>query len=75
VATWPYFLFAVAAGVMLPFQFGVNSVLARCVDGAALASLTVDHLGPVGFHENPITPGRLLGLVLVAAGVVLVRGL
>jgi len=146
VATWPYYLFAVVAGAMLPFQFGINSVLARYVDGSAraslvsfvvgalallaavlvffrgvpsaeraadapwwvwvggllgafyvlgsvvtapklgaatlvalilagqaAASLTVDHFGLVGFEENPITPGRLLGIALVAAGVVLVR--
>jgi bacterial/archaeal transporter family-2 protein len=146
MATWPYYLFAVAAGAMLPFQFGINSVLARYVDGAARASLVsfvvgalallaavllffrglpsvekageapwwvwvggllgafyvlgsvvtaprlgaatlvalilagqaaaslmVDHYGLVGFQENPITPGRLLGIALVAAGVVLVR--
>jgi len=146
VATWPYYLFAVTAGAMLPFQFGINSVLARYVEGAAraslvsfavgmvallvavlvffrgapsgaklasapwwvwvggvlgafyvlgsvvtapklgaatlvalilagqaVASLTVDHFGLVGFTENPITPGRLVGIGLVALGVVLVR--
>ena len=146
MATWPHYLFAVAAGAMLPFQFGINAVLARYVDGAAraslvsfvvgalallvavllffrgvpsaeraaaapwwvwvggllgafyvlgsvvtapklgaatlvalilagqaAASLTVDHFGLVGFAENPITPGRLVGLALVALGVVLVR--
>ena len=146
MATWPYYAFAVVAGAMLPFQFGINAVLARYVDGAAraalvsfvvgalallvavvvffrglpaadrvaeapwwvwaggllgafyvlgsvvsapklggatlvalilagqaAASLTVDHFGLVGFEENPVTPGRLLGLGLVAAGVVLVR--
>ncbi|MBA3383863.1 MAG: DMT family transporter, partial [Actinobacteria bacterium] len=39
----------------------------------AFASLLVDHFGWVGFEENPITPGRLLGIALVAAGVALVR--
>ena len=146
MATWPYYLFAVAAGAMLPFQFGINSVLARYVDGAAraslvsfvvgtlalllavlvyfrgmpsgdrlaagpwwiwaggilgafyvlgsvvtapklgaatlvalilagqaAASLTVDHFGLVGFDENPLTAGRLLGIGLVALGVALVR--
>jgi transporter family-2 protein len=146
VATWPYYLFAVAAGAMLPFQFGINAVLARYVDGAAraslvsfvvgslallvavllfcrgapsvakagaapwwvwvggllgafyvlgsvvtapqvgaatlvalilagqaAASLTVDHFGLVGFQESPVTPGRLVGIGLVALGVVLVR--
>ena len=146
VATWPYYLFAVAAGAVLPIQFGVNAQLASWVgspiratfvsfalgaavllvamllfardwpgtealDGApwwvwvggcfgafyvlgsvvtapklgaaalfafilagqAVASLAVDHFGWVGFEENPITPGRLLGMALVAAGVAAVR--
>ena len=146
VATWPYYLFAVAAGAMLPIQFGVNAQLARYVDsplratlisfavgtlvllvamlvfarswpegeqitggpwwvwvggalgafyvlgsvvtapklgaaalfafilaGQAIASLAVDHFGWVGFEESPITPGRLLGMALVAAGVAAVR--
>jgi bacterial/archaeal transporter family-2 protein len=41
--------------------------------GQAFASLLVDHFGWVGFEENPITPGRLLGIALVAVGVALVR--
>lgn len=45
----------------------------RILAGQAAASLTVDHFGLVGFTENPITPGRLLGIALVALGVVLVR--
>ncbi len=146
VATWPYYLFAVVAGAVIPFQFGINAVLARHVDGAAraslvsfvvgtlvllvavlafyrgtpsgeklagapwwiwvggalgafyvlgsvvmapklgaatfvalilagqaAASLTVDHFGLVGFTENPVTPGRLFGIALVAAGVAAVR--
>ena len=88
VATWPYYLFAIAAGAMLPIQFGINAQLASWIGsplratlvalilaGQALASLTVDHFGLVGFQENTITFTRLLGIGLVAAGVVLVRGL
>ena len=146
MTAWPYYLFAIAAGAMLPIQFGVNAQLARYVDsplratlisfavgtlvllvamlifarswpagrqitggpwwvwvggflgafyvlgsvvtapklgaaalfafilaGQAVASLAVDHFGWVGFDENPITPGRLLGMALVAAGVAAVR--
>jgi bacterial/archaeal transporter family-2 protein len=146
VATWPYYLFAIAAGAMLPVQFGINAQLAAWLGsplratfvsfavgsavllvavalfargvaegrdlgaapwwvwvggllgafyvlgsvvtapklgaaalfafilaGQAVASLTVDHFGWVGFDENPITPGRLLGIALVAAGVAAVR--
>jgi transporter family-2 protein len=146
VSTFPYYLFAVAAGAMLPIQFGINAQLARYVDsplratlisfavgtlvllvamlvfartwpasesitagpwwiwlggflgafyvlgsvvtapklgaatlfvfilaGQAVASLAVDHFGWVGFDENPVTPGRLVGIGLVAAGVAAVR--
>ena len=146
MATWPYLAFAIAAGAMLPIQFGINAQLAHWIDsplratlvsfsvgtvallaavlafarswpgsdrvgsapwwvwiggllgafyvlgsivtaprlgaatlvagilaGQAVASLLVDHFGWVGFDENPITPGRLAGMSLVAAGVVLVR--
>ena len=144
MATWGYLLFALAAGVMLPIQFGINAQLAHWVGGSvraalvsfvvgalslliavlftsrgwperaadapwwvwiggalgafyvlgsivsapklgaatlvalilagqALASLLVDHFGWVGFEENPITPLRILGVLLLAAGVVLVR--
>ena len=146
MATVPYYAFAVAAGAMLPIQFGINAQLASWVGsplratlvsfavgtvilvvavlifargltgerelgaapwwvwiggalgafyvlgsvvtapklgaaalfafilaGQAVASLAVDHFGWVGFDENPITPGRLLGIGLVAAGVAAVR--
>ena len=146
VATWPYYAFAIAAGAMLPIQFGVNAQLASWLGsplratlvsfavgtlvlvaatllfarvisegkslgdapwwvwvggalgafyvlgsvvtapklgaaalfafilaGQAIASLAVDHFGWVGFDENPVTPGRLLGIALVAVGVAAVR--
>jgi bacterial/archaeal transporter family-2 protein len=146
VAIWGYLLFALLAGAMLPFQFGINAQLATWLDsplratlvsfavgtlallavmlaayrdwppgakiggapwwvwvggllgafyvlgsvvtapklgaatlvamilaGQAIASLLVDHFGWVGFEENPLTPGRLAGMALVAAGVALVR--
>jgi bacterial/archaeal transporter family-2 protein len=145
MATWGYLAFGVAAGAMLPIQFGINAQLSRWVDsplratlisfavgtavlfvavipllrgwpldkagqapwwvwvggalgafyvlgsvvvaphlgavtlvalilaGQTVASLLVDHFGWVGFEEQPITPGRILGIALVAAGVALVR--
>jgi len=146
VATWSYYTFAIAAGAMLPIQFGINAQLAVWLGsplratfvsfavgalvllaavaifargvaegrdlgaapwwvwvggalgaiyvlgsvvtapklgaaalfafilaGQAIASLAVDHFGWVGFEESPVTPGRLLGILLVAAGVAAVR--
>jgi transporter family-2 protein len=144
VAIWGYVLFALAAGAMLPIQFGINAQLAtwvggslraalvsfvvgalgllvavllaargwpdRTVDapwwvwiggllgafyvlgsivtapklgaatlvalilaGQAIASLLVDHYGWVGFDEQPITVLRVVGVLLLAGGVALVR--
>ena len=143
---WLYLLFAVAAGAMLPFQFGINAQLSNWVDspiraafisflvgtialliisafvrkplpslarlgdvpwwvwiggvlgafyvggsivtapklgavtlaaaivfGQTLASVLVDQFGWVGFKEHHASPGRLVGVLLVATGVVLVR--
>jgi bacterial/archaeal transporter family-2 protein len=143
---WLYLLFAVAAGAMLPVQFGVNSQLAHwlgspiraafvsflvgtivllivaafvrkplpslgrlgdvpwwvwlggvlgafyvtgsivtapklgavtlsaaIIFGQTLASVLVDQFGWVGFEEQRATPGRLVGVLLVAVGIVLVR--
>ena len=54
-------------------KLGAAALLAFILFGQAVASLAVDHFGWVGFDENPVTPGRLLGLGLVAAGVAAVR--
>ena len=144
VAIWAYLLFALAAGAMLPIQFGINAQLATWVEGSvraafvsfvvgtaalllavlattrgwpdragdapwwvwtggllgafyvvgsivtapklgaatlvalilagqAIASLLVDHFGWVGFEEHPVTLLRVLGILLLAGGVALVR--
>ena len=128
---WPYLLFAFAAGVALPVQFGINAQLASWLDspvraafvsfltgtiilaaaaalvfkpmpslsrlghapwwvwvggafgafyvagsivaGQSIASVLVDHFGWVGFESKPVSAGRLAGMALVGAGVVLVR--
>jgi bacterial/archaeal transporter family-2 protein len=144
VAIWGYILFALAAGAMLPIQFGINAQLATWVGGSlraalvsfavgalgllvavllaargwpdragdapwwvwiggllgafyvlgsivtapklgaatlvalilagqAIASLLIDHYGWVGFDEQPITVLRVVGVLLLAGGVALVR--
>ena len=49
------------------------TLVAGILAGQAVASLLVDHFGWVGLDGNPVTPGRLAGMALVAAGVALVR--
>ena len=65
--------FYVLGSVVTAPRLGAATLVALILAGQAAASLTVDHFGLVGFEENPVTPGRLLGIALVALGVVLVR--
>ena len=60
-------------GVVTAPRLGAATLVAVILAGQAVASLLVDHYGWVGFDENPVTPGRPLGMALVASGVALVR--
>ena len=65
--------FYVLGSVVVAPQLGAVTLVALILAGQATASLLVDHFGWVGFEEHPVTPGRLVGVALLAAGVVLVR--
>ena len=65
--------FYVLGSVVTAPKLGAAALFAFILAGQAVASLAVDHFGWVGFEENPVTPGRLLGMALVAAGVAAVR--
>jgi bacterial/archaeal transporter family-2 protein len=65
--------FYVLGSIVTAPKLGAATLVALILAGQAIASLLVDHYGWVGFEENPITPLRLLGVALLAGGVVLVR--
>ncbi len=65
--------FYVFGAIVAAPRVGALVLVAAVVAGQALASLVVDHLGWVGFPEHAVSPGRLLGIVLVAVGVAFVR--
>jgi transporter family-2 protein len=65
--------FYVLGSIVAAPRLGAVTLFVMILAGQALASLIVDHFGWVGFEENPVTPGRLLGMALVAAGVAAVR--
>ncbi len=48
MAIWSYALFALAAGAMLPIQFGINAQLAQWVGGSARAALVSFVVGALG---------------------------
>jgi transporter family-2 protein len=65
--------FYVAASIVTAPRLGAATLIALVVAGQALASLLADQFGWVGFHEKHISAGRAIGMVLVGAGVALVR--
>jgi bacterial/archaeal transporter family-2 protein len=64
---WPYLLFAVIAGAMIPFQAGINAQLARWVGspvGSALVSFLVGTIAlaiVVLLQRKPLPPLSKLG--------------
>jgi bacterial/archaeal transporter family-2 protein len=65
--------FYVAGSIVAAPRLGAAALIAVIVAGQSLASVVVDHFGWVGFEPKHVSPGRLAGMALVGAGVVLVR--
>jgi bacterial/archaeal transporter family-2 protein len=65
--------FYVLGSIVSAPRLGAATLVAVVLAGQAAASLVVDHFGWVGFEEHPISPARVLGVLLLAAGVLLVR--
>jgi transporter family-2 protein len=65
--------FYVAGSIVTAPKLGAVTLVAAIIFGQTLSSVLVDEFGWVGFREHHASPGRLVGVVLVATGVVLVR--
>jgi len=53
-------------------RIGAASFVALALAGQIVASLVLDHFGWIGFAKQPLNPYRVLGAVLLFAGVLLV---
>lgn len=65
--------FYVAGSIVTAPKLGAATLIALVVAGQTVASLLIDQFGWVGFAERHVTPGRIVGTVLVLGGVALVR--
>jgi transporter family-2 protein len=63
----------VLAGAALVSELGAALFIALVVGGQLLCSLVLDHFALMGLNEQPITPGRVLGALLVVAGVLCIK--
>lgn len=62
----------VAAATVLGPRLTAAAFLALTLVGQMVAALVVDHYGAIGFPEQPVTVWRVLGVVLLVAGVLLI---
>jgi bacterial/archaeal transporter family-2 protein len=63
----------VLAAILLAPRLGAATLIAAVVAGQMITSLVLDQYGLVGFPVHSLTPVRLLGAVLVIAGVILIQ--
>ena len=63
----------VLLAVVLAARLGALLLSAAGIVGQLAASLLIDHYGWFGMAVQPVTPPRLIGVALLAAGVVLIR--
>jgi transporter family-2 protein len=63
----------VAISVVLVQRLGAAFAFSLVVLGQMVTALIMDRLGWFGVPVHELTPGRLLGVVLVVSGVVLIR--
>jgi bacterial/archaeal transporter family-2 protein len=63
----------IGLGIFLVPQIGAATFFALLVTGQMLASMTFDHFGWLGIAQRPVDMSRLAGVVLLIAGVVLIR--
>jgi transporter family-2 protein len=54
-------------------RLGAAALTAAVIAGQLGAALAIDHFGAIGFARQPLTPARVLGAALLAAGVLLVQ--
>ena len=65
-------LYLVATIVVAP-RLGATLFFGLVVAGQMTNSLLLDHFGLVGYPAHPLTLVRVLGVVLLAAGVIVIR--
>ena len=65
--------FFVAATIFLAPKLGATTMVALLLAGQMVASLILDHFGLLGYPLHPISLGRVVGVLMIAGGVILVR--
>jgi transporter family-2 protein len=65
--------FYVAAITFIVPTLGAALTFALVISGQLLAAVVIDHFGWLGMATREITAGRVVGAILLIAGVILIR--
>lgn len=65
--------FFVAAAVMLVPRLGVAMTFSLIIAGQMLVTLVIDHFGLLGVPVKAVSLARVGGIVLITAGVIIIR--
>ena len=63
----------VLGGASLTQKLGAAAFIAFVVGGQLLSSLLLDHFALMGLPQQSLTPGRIIGAILVVVGVVCIK--
>jgi transporter family-2 protein len=64
----------VASSIILTPKLGVVALTGAVLAGQMIVAVALDHFGWLGLKQNPVTPMKGLGIALLIAGVLLIRG-
>jgi bacterial/archaeal transporter family-2 protein len=59
--------------IVLSQNLGAAVMVALIITGQMITSLILDHYGLIGYARHPINPARVIGTILLLAGVFLIR--
>jgi len=62
-------MFFIAMAAFAGPRIGATLFMALVIAGQLAMSLSLDHFGWAGFRQDPVTLGKLAGVVLIGAGV------
>ena len=68
-------VFMVMSAITTAPKLGAAVFIAASIAGQMIASLLMDYYGVMGYVAQPITMTKVIGVVLVFAGVILIRGI
>jgi transporter family-2 protein len=66
-------LFIVSTNIVVAPRIGAALLVSLAVAGQLATALVLDHYGVLGFPTHPLSPARVLGALLLLAGVLLIR--